>query len=232
MRSFLYGASTVVGGTSAVAPLYAGLFASFGSKLGFVTPELYLNSACFHDVTHGDNGAFRGRAGADPCTGLGSPIGEILEERIQPATTHASRIREVMAENAQLRALIAGWQASATGSVPPLSVTRPSAGSIFQGYSLELRPRLAPPGAAIDARSIVYGVLNISSGDDPIKTDARALSDFGFSSQANFQGLTSRIDRALLASGASYNQFVDPNAVMNCKNVGDLITQVRLALAS
>lgn len=31
---------TVVGGTSAVAPLYAGLFASFGTKLGFVTPEL------------------------------------------------------------------------------------------------------------------------------------------------------------------------------------------------
>ena len=62
----LYDASTVVGGTSAVAPLYAGLFASFGTKFGFVTPELYLNSACFHDVIHGDNGAFRGRMGADP----------------------------------------------------------------------------------------------------------------------------------------------------------------------
>ena len=62
----LYGAATVVGGTSAVAPLYAGLFGSFGTKLGFVTPELYLNSACFHDVIHGDNGAFRARMGADP----------------------------------------------------------------------------------------------------------------------------------------------------------------------
>ena len=99
----LYGASTVVGGTSAVAPLYAGLFASFGTKLGFVTPELYLNSACFHDIIHGDNGAFRGRMGADPCTGLGSPLGEILEERIQPAAIHASRVRGLLAENAQLR---------------------------------------------------------------------------------------------------------------------------------
>ncbi len=80
----LYGGSLVVGGTSAVAPLYAGLFASFGAKLGFVTPELYLNSACFNDITHGNNGAFRGRTGADPCTGLGSPIAASLEERIPP----------------------------------------------------------------------------------------------------------------------------------------------------
>jgi subtilase family serine protease len=100
----LYDASTVVGGTSAVAPLCAGLFASFGTKLGFVTPELYLNSACFTDITRGDNGAFRARTGVDPCTGLGSPLGEILEERIQPAAIHASRVRTLLTENAQLRA--------------------------------------------------------------------------------------------------------------------------------
>ena len=106
----LDGALTVVGGTSAVAPLYAGLFASFGTKFGFVTPELYLNSACFHDVIHGDNGAFRARMGADPCTGLGSPLGELLEERIQPAAIHASRMRGLIAENAQLRASAAQAQ--------------------------------------------------------------------------------------------------------------------------
>jgi kumamolisin len=103
----LYGKPLVVGGTSAVAPLYAGLFASFGSKLGFVTPTLYLNSACFTDVTVGNNGVFRGRSGADPCTGLGTPIAANLEERIQPATMHASTIRELSAENAQLRANVA-----------------------------------------------------------------------------------------------------------------------------
>jgi kumamolisin len=120
----LYGATTVVGGTSAVAPLYAGLFASFGTKLGFVTPELYLNSACFHDVTHGDNGAFRARTGVDPCTGLGSPIGEILEERIQPAAIHASRMRMLLAENAVLRTLIAGKREQASTHGGPHSVLR------------------------------------------------------------------------------------------------------------
>jgi kumamolisin len=120
----LYGASTVVGGTSAVAPLYAGLFASFGTKLGFVTPELYLNSACFTDITHGDNGAFRARTGVDPCTGLGSPIGEILEERVQPATLDAGRMRMLLAENAVLRTLIAGRREQGSAHGGPHSVLR------------------------------------------------------------------------------------------------------------
>jgi len=42
---YLNGPMTI-GGTSAVAPLYAGLFASFGTKLGFITPEPYLNPIC------------------------------------------------------------------------------------------------------------------------------------------------------------------------------------------
>jgi hypothetical protein len=69
-----------------------------------------LNSACFNDVTHGNNGAFRGRTGADPCTGLGTPIAANLEERLDPATIHASRIRELIADNAQLRANVAQAQ--------------------------------------------------------------------------------------------------------------------------
>jgi kumamolisin len=63
------------GGTSAVAPLYAGLFAAFGRKLGFVTNKLWMNPMCFNDITEGDNGTFRADRGPDPCTGLGSPIG-------------------------------------------------------------------------------------------------------------------------------------------------------------
>ena len=132
----LYGASTVVGGTSAVAPLYAGLFASFGTKLGFVTPELYLNSACFTDITRGDNGAFRARTGVDPCTGLGSPLGELLEERIHPAALDASRVRTLLAENAQLRGLIAGVQANVATPLafPPASAMRATeSGNVFPG---------------------------------------------------------------------------------------------------
>jgi subtilase family serine protease len=137
----LYEKPMVVGGTSAVAPLYAGLFASFGTKLGFVTPTLYLNSACFNDVTHGNNGAFRGRTGADPCTGLGTPIGASLEERIQPAAIHASRIRDLIAENAQLRATIAGMG------------LRPSAAGMTEYVRL---PALAALDAAAGCTGGVY----------------------------------------------------------------------------
>jgi subtilase family serine protease len=71
----VHGQETVRGGTSAVVPLYAGLFAAFGRKLGYVTPKLWLNPTCFNDITEGDNGAFRADRGPDPCTGLGSPNG-------------------------------------------------------------------------------------------------------------------------------------------------------------
>ena len=74
----VHGSAMVVGGTSAVAPLYAGLFAAFGRKLGSVTQKLWANQLCFTDVTQGDNGFYRARIGPDPCTGLGSPIGSKL----------------------------------------------------------------------------------------------------------------------------------------------------------
>jgi subtilase family serine protease len=71
----LHGEQITLGGTSAVAPLYAGLFAAFGRKLKNVTSKLWLNPMCFNDITVGDNGAFRADRGPDPCTGLGSPSG-------------------------------------------------------------------------------------------------------------------------------------------------------------
>jgi kumamolisin len=72
---FVHGSTTVVGGTSAVAPLYAGLFASFGTKLGFVTPTLWQNQTAFNDITVGSNGFYSAAVGPDPCSGIGSPIG-------------------------------------------------------------------------------------------------------------------------------------------------------------
>jgi kumamolisin len=71
----VHGAQAVVGGTSADAPLYAGLFASFGTKLGFVTPKLWENQGAFNDITVGDNGLYDAAPGPDPCSGIGSPIG-------------------------------------------------------------------------------------------------------------------------------------------------------------
>ncbi len=83
----VHGTRLEMGGTSAVAPLYAGLFAAFGPKLGFVSPRLWSNQLCFNDITQGDNGFYRARIGPDACSGLGSPIGAKLAELFTaPAT--------------------------------------------------------------------------------------------------------------------------------------------------
>jgi kumamolisin len=75
---YYQGAPQIVGGTSAVAPLYSGLAAALGNKLGFVGDKLWSNAACFADITQGDNGMFHAQVGPDPCTGLGAPIGARL----------------------------------------------------------------------------------------------------------------------------------------------------------
>jgi kumamolisin len=111
----LHGAPLMgIGGTSAVAPLYAGLFASFGAKLGWVTPQLYLNQVCFNDITQGDNGMYRAGPGPDPCTGIGSPIGTKLAQLLgHPAATPMLRLKEAQAEIERLRERLA--QVTATG---------------------------------------------------------------------------------------------------------------------
>ncbi len=73
------GETIAIGGTSAVAPLWAGLIAVANARnkitAGFLNPTLYANSAAFRDITSGNNGAYKAGPGWDPCTGLGSPIG-------------------------------------------------------------------------------------------------------------------------------------------------------------
>jgi kumamolisin len=76
------GNSTVIGGTSAVAPLWAGLIALLneraGKRAGFINATLYANPHALRDVTSGSNGAYRAGPGWDACTGLGSPNGPAL----------------------------------------------------------------------------------------------------------------------------------------------------------
>jgi kumamolisin len=73
------GSDTVIGGTSAVAPLWAGLIAIInaqsGKPVGFANPTLYSNPSAMNDVTEGDNGAFQAASGWDATTGLGTPNG-------------------------------------------------------------------------------------------------------------------------------------------------------------
>jgi kumamolisin len=64
------GSSQVVGGTSAVAPFWAGLFAALGGKgQGFVNAKLWGSSKSFTAVTSGTNGVYS----AAVCCGLGVP---------------------------------------------------------------------------------------------------------------------------------------------------------------
>jgi kumamolisin len=77
------GREMVIGGTSAVAPLYAGLVALLNQKLGrpvgFLNPILYGPAAgVFRDITEGNNGAYAAGVGWDACTGLGRVDGARL----------------------------------------------------------------------------------------------------------------------------------------------------------
>jgi kumamolisin len=87
-----------VGGTSAVAPLWAGLIARLaqatGKKFGLLQPLIYaavapgVAQAGFNDITQGNNGAYSAGPGWDACTGLGSPNGTALLTVLGgPATT-------------------------------------------------------------------------------------------------------------------------------------------------
>lgn len=73
------GQTSVIGGTSAVAPLWAGLIALANAQnkttAGFANPAFYAAQQAFHDIAQGNNGAFNAGPGWDACTGLGSPIG-------------------------------------------------------------------------------------------------------------------------------------------------------------
>jgi len=90
------GEQSVIGGTSAVAPLWAGLVArinqQIGKQIGFLNPLIYaqaVEASGFNDVTQGSNGAFNAAVGWDPCTGLGTPNGIPLEAALTaPPSAH------------------------------------------------------------------------------------------------------------------------------------------------
>jgi kumamolisin len=92
---FLAGSQQIIGGTSAVAPLTAGLIALINQSLsaktpgvtaGFVNPLLYSSAAAaFRDITVGNNdiygtlkGLYTAGPGWDACSGMGVPDGAKL----------------------------------------------------------------------------------------------------------------------------------------------------------
>jgi tripeptidyl-peptidase-1 len=83
---FYQGESTLIGGTSASAPIFASILTLINeqrlnagkSSVGFVNPSLYAHPEVFHDITEGSNpncgtSGFSAAKGWDPVTGLGTP---------------------------------------------------------------------------------------------------------------------------------------------------------------
>lgn len=83
---FNKGAPTSIGGTSASAPVFAGMLTRINEErlaagrptVGFVNPVLYAHPEAFFDVTEGSNpgcntNGFSAAKGWDPVTGMGTP---------------------------------------------------------------------------------------------------------------------------------------------------------------
>jgi kumamolisin len=92
-RIFSGGQAQVVGGTSAVAPLWAALVSRLaeatGQRFGLIQTLLYAGVTPgtavdgFNDITSGNNGAYTAGPGWDACSGLGSPDGTALLNRLK-----------------------------------------------------------------------------------------------------------------------------------------------------
>ncbi len=94
------GQSMVIGGTSAVAPLWAGLLALANAQnktaAGFANPTLYGSGAktAFRDITQGNNGGFTAGPGWDACSGLGSPVGSGVIAALAPKAARKPVVRK------------------------------------------------------------------------------------------------------------------------------------------
>jgi kumamolisin len=86
------GQNQVIGGTSAVAPLWAGLIAlinqQMGKPVGFVQPALYqmIGTTSFHEIIKGNNDGYQAGPNWNPCTGLGSPNGEAILKALEASS--------------------------------------------------------------------------------------------------------------------------------------------------
>jgi kumamolisin len=80
-----------IGGTSAVAPMWAGIHVLLcqagGKRFGWLNSLAYANRQAFRDILSGSNGAFSAGPGWDAVTGLGTPNGAALVALASGGTT-------------------------------------------------------------------------------------------------------------------------------------------------
>jgi kumamolisin len=97
-RIVVGGMDSVSAGTSAVAPLWAGLVArlnhAIGAPCGYLNSILYRlttranSDAILRAITHGENGVYQAGPHWNACTGLGSPHGDRLLEVLNADKSH------------------------------------------------------------------------------------------------------------------------------------------------
>lgn len=103
------GQEMVMGGTSAAAPMWAGLIALLNQKLqtriGFINPSLYEvdQAVCFRNITSGNNGAYSATSGWNPVSGLGSPKGVQFVDAQQGMRAQAAKDKEPVPSSRTLR---------------------------------------------------------------------------------------------------------------------------------
>lgn len=78
------GGFVIIGGTSAVSPLWAALMGRIyqnisPNTISLLQTPLYQTPSICRDITSGNNGAYRAGLRWDACTGLGSPSGQSLQ---------------------------------------------------------------------------------------------------------------------------------------------------------
>ena len=87
------GGNSVVGGTSAVAPMWAAICTYLLQSLkqkglpNFGTSLYSLASGALRDITSGNNGTYTAKAGYDCCTGLGVPVASKLLAALSTSPT-------------------------------------------------------------------------------------------------------------------------------------------------
>lgn len=115
------GGNFVVGGTSAVSPLWSGLLGrinqSVGTSVGFIHPFLYSTQGIYNDILVGNNGAFTATQLWDACTGWGSPNGQQI---LNALTTNTNPT--------------ANFSASPLSGNGPLNVTFTNASTLATSY--------------------------------------------------------------------------------------------------
>ncbi|WP_237554668.1 MULTISPECIES: protease pro-enzyme activation domain-containing protein [unclassified Streptomyces] len=171
------GGWTVVGGTSAAAPLWSGFSALYNQKaqaagkahLGEANPALYRiasgsgYAAAFHDITAGSNQDYSTATGYDPVTGVGSPIADGLTTALLGGTTGGGGGNTVTVTN----------PGSKTGTVGTATSLQVSATDSASGQTLSYSATGLPPGLSISATSGLISGTPTTAGTYTVTVTAK-----------------------------------------------------------